>query len=110
MVPNRATHHKYRTVSLHYFRDCNSNMYLEKLFENTTIDWSKIYLLQHLVTIDTTLHSFLNNVFILNKKLYTFEVKNNVLCSFCKTLEETPMHIYYECICYAPICNNCPNL
>ena len=31
-----------------------SNSYVKKLFENTTLDLSKIYLLLHLATIDTT--------------------------------------------------------
>ena len=34
-----------------------SNIYFEKLFENTTLDQSKIYLSPRLVTIDTTLRS-----------------------------------------------------
>ena len=53
-----------------------SNIYFEKLFENTTLDWNKIYLSPRLATIDTTLRSFQykipDNVFFLNKKLYTF--------------------------------------
>ena len=48
-----------------------SNIYFKKLFENTTLDWSKIYLLPRLETIDTTLPLFqykiLNNVLFLNK-------------------------------------------
>ena len=35
-----------------------SNIYFEKLFENTTLDWNKIYLSPRLATIDTTLRSF----------------------------------------------------
>ena len=48
-----------------------SNFYFEKLFENATLDWIKIYLPPLLSTIDTTLRSFqykiLNNVLFLNK-------------------------------------------
>ena len=51
-----------------------SNIYFEKLFENTTLDWNKIYLLPRLATFDTTLRSFqykiLNNVFF-QQKNYT---------------------------------------
>ena len=43
----------------------------KKLLENTTLDWSKTYLLLRLATIDTTFCSFqyktLNNVLFLNK-------------------------------------------
>ena len=72
------------------------------MFENTTLDWNKIYLSPHLATIDTTLCSFqykiLSNIFFLNKKLWTFGITNTALCSFCNTLEETPIHIFFDCI------------
>ena len=77
------------------------NIYFEKLFENTTLDWNKIYLSPRLATIDTTLRSFqykiLNNVLFLNKKQYFFGITNTALCSFCNTLEETPRHIFFDC-------------
>ena len=76
------------------------NIYFEKLFESRTLDWSKIYLLPRLATIDTTLYSFqykiLNNVLFLNKKLYNFEITNTALCSFCKAFEETSIRIFYD--------------
>ena len=60
------------------------NIHFEKLFQNTTLDWNKIYLSPLLATIDTTLRSFqykiLNNVFFLNKKLYTYNYRNNKYC------------------------------
>ena len=72
------------------------------MFENTTLDWSKIYLSPRLATIDTTLRSFqykiLNNALFLNRKLYTFGITNTGLCSFCKTVEETPLHIFFDCV------------
>ena len=84
-----------------------SNIYFEKLFENTTLDWNKIYLSPRLATIDTTLRSFqykvLNNILFLNKKLYSFGITNTALCSFCNTVEETPIHIFFDCVhvkCY----------
>ena len=77
-----------------------SDIYFEKLFENTTFDWSKIYLPPRLATIDTILRSFqykvLNNVLFLNKKLYTFGITNIALCYFCNNLEETPTHIFFD--------------
>ena len=78
-----------------------SNIYFENLFENTTLDWNKIYLPRRLATTDTTLRSCqyktLNNVLFLNKKLYTFGI-TNTLCSFCNTLKETPIHIFFDCV------------
>ena len=75
-----------------------SNIYFEKLFEYATL----IYLSPRLATIDTTLRSFqykiLNNVLFLNKKLYTFGITNTALCSFCNAVEETPIHIFIDCV------------
>ena len=72
------------------------------MFKNATLDWNKIYLSLRLATIDTTLRSFqyniLNNLLFLNKKLYTFGITNTALCSFCNTLEETPIHIFFDCV------------
>ena len=78
-----------------------SNIYFEKLFENTTLDRGKIYLPLPLATIDTNLLSFqykiLNNVIFLNKNLFTFGITNNALFSFYNTLEETPIiHIFFD--------------
>ena len=78
-----------------------SRIYFEKLFENTTLDWNKIYLSRRLATTDTTLRSFqykiFNSVLFFNKKLHTFGITNTALCSFCSTLEETPIHILFDC-------------
>ena len=72
------------------------------MFKNTTLDWNKIYLSPRLATTDTTLHSFqykiLNSLLFLKKKLYTFERTNTALCSFCNAVEETPIHIFFDCI------------
>ena len=72
------------------------------MFKNTTLDWNKIYLSPRLATTDTILHSFqykiLNSLLFLKKKLYTFERTNTALCSFCNAVEETPIHIFFDCI------------
>ena len=79
-----------------------SNIYFEKLFENTILYWIKIYRSPRLLTIDTTFISFqykiLNNVLFLNKKLYTFGITNTALCSFCNSLEETFIRILFDCV------------
>ena len=78
-----------------------SNIYFENLFENTILDWNKIYQSLRLATIDSTLRPFqykiLNNVLFLNKKLYPFGTTNTALCSFCNTLEKT-IHIFFDCV------------
>ena len=48
-----------------------SNIYFEKLFENKSLDWNKIYLLSHLATVDTTLRS--NTKFSIT---YCFSIKD----------------------------------
>ena len=72
------------------------------MFENTTLDWNKIYLSPQLATIDTTLRSFqykiFNNALFLNRKLCAFGITNTALCSFCQTLEETPLHIFFDSV------------
>ena len=66
---------KYSILISSNINKSTSKMYLEKLFENTTLDWSKMYLSLRLAAIDTTLRSFqykiLNNVLLFNKKIYT---------------------------------------
>ena len=84
------------------FNKPTSNIYFKKLFENTTLDWSKTYLLPRLATINTTLRVFqykiLNNILFLNKKIYNLGITNTALCSFCKIFEETLIHFFYYCI------------
>ena len=52
------------------------------------------------VTISACLRSFqykiLNNIFDLNKKLYTFGLSNIHLFSFCKMEEERISHLFYH--------------
>ena len=64
------------------------NIYFEKLFENHTLGWSKIYSVTRLATTDSTFHSFqykiLDNVLFLNKKLYTFGIKTMSFANFAK--------------------------
>ena len=60
------------------------------------------YVSPRLATINATLRSFqykvLNNVFFLNKKLYTFGITNTALCSFYNTLQETSLQIFLDCV------------
>ena len=74
--PDKLSSKKISSVSIaNIVNKPTSNIYFEKLFENTTLDWYKIYLSPHLVIIDTTLRSFqykiLNNVLLNNINLFT---------------------------------------
>ena len=43
-------------------------------------------------------YKLLNNVLYLNKMLFRFGKIDSPLCSFCKMIEETPLHLFYNCI------------
>ena len=80
----------------------SSNVYFEKIFPNMKLDWRKIYILPHITTVNTYLHSFqyriLNNILFLNKKLFVFRKKNTSLCSFCnKEEEKRQLHTFSKC-------------
>ena len=72
------------------------------MFNYLDIDWTAIYILPRLVTHNIYMRSFqykiLNNILYLNKKLHIFGIKSSPLCSFCNLYNETPFHIFYECV------------
>lgn len=78
-----------------------SQIYFEKIFSNKPIKWDKINLPPMKVTCNTYLQCFeyeiLNNVFYLNKKLYTFKTTDSPICSFCKTGNETTLLVFHSC-------------
>ena len=41
----------------------------------------------------------INNVLYLNKKLFHFGIIFQPKCSICELHDETPQHLFYECIC-----------
>ena len=71
----------YSILILNILNKPTSNIYFEKLFESTTVNWSKSYLLPCLTIVDSTLRSFqykiLNNLLFLNKNL--IQNSNNLL-------------------------------
>ena len=85
----------YSILMSNIFNEPASNIYFEILFENITIDWSEIYLLPLLATIDATLRSCqyksLNNVLFLNKILYNFGITKILLFAhFVRLLKKLP--------------------
>ena len=79
-----------------------SQLYFKDLFQNKDIDWKHVYLSPRRVTVDTNLPIFqykiLNNVLYLNEKLFRFKKISCPLCSFCQSKNETPIHLFHECI------------
>ena len=80
----------------------SSQMYHKIIFQNSNLDWKNIYMLPRIVTKDSRLQVFqyklLNNVLYLNKMLFKFGKIDSPLCPFCKMIEETPLHLFYNCI------------
>ena len=80
----------------------SSQMYYKKFFQNSNLDWKTIYMLPRIVTKDSRLQVFqyklLDNVLYLNKMLFRFVKIDSPLCSFCKMIGETPLHLFYNCI------------
>ena len=78
-----------------------SQIYFENLFWEQDLNWKEIYLLPQKLSLDCYVRSFhykvLNNVLYLNKKLFIFEKSSFPLCSFCKNVDETILHLFYEC-------------
>ena len=74
-------------------------IYFNSLYSN--LEWPKIYLLLRICTIDTYTRCFqykiLNNILYLNKRLCCFGLVNSPLCSFCKVIDETILHLFSEC-------------
>ena len=79
----------------------SSQMYYKNIFQNSNLDWKTIYMLPRIVTKDSRLQVFqyklLNNVLYLNKMLFRFGKIDSPLCSFCKMIDETPLHLFYNC-------------
>ena len=71
-----------------------------KMFFKIQIDSKTIYMLPRRVTKDLRLRVFqyklLNSVLYLNKMLFRFEKIDSPLCSFCKMIGETVLHLFYS--------------
>ena len=79
-----------------------AQIYYKNFFQNSNLDWKTIYTLPHIVTKDSRLQVFqyklLNNVLYLNKMLFRFGKIDSLLCPFYKMIDETPPHLFYNCI------------
>jgi len=79
-----SARHKYTTL----FNDCN-------------LDWEAIYLIPHVVTLDTKTKIFqyklLNGIIYTNKSLYKMKLADSPLCSFCNISDESLEHLFCHC-------------
>ena len=76
--------------------------YHEKKFDGYNFNWKLIYKLPRIATYDVKIRIFqyklLNNVLYLNKRLSHFGIISQPKCSICELYDETPQHLFYECI------------
>ena len=80
----------------------SSQKYFENIFPLENINWKNVYILPRFITYNTYSRVFqyklLNNILYLNKKLHLFGKVDSPKCSFCNQVDETPRHIFAECI------------
>ena len=73
-----------------------SYIYFENLFREQDLYWKKIYLFPRKVLLDCYVKSFqykeLNNILY-----FIFGRSSSPLFSFCKNVDETILHLFYEC-------------
>ena len=86
-----------------------SQKYFESLFSALNLDWNLIYTLPRKIINSTKFRAFqyklLNNVLYLNDKLFLFGKSETKLCSFCKTENETVIHLFSVCNCIKSLWN-----
>ena len=70
---------------------------LERVLKLTDIDWTKIYILPRITTIESSLRTFqykiLNNILYLNEWLFKFNMVESPLCSLCNQASESVLHL-----------------
>ena len=76
--------------------------YHEKNFDDYDFNWELIYRIPCITKLETKIcffqYKLLNNVLYLNKKLFQYDIISQSKCSFCELHDETPHHIFYECM------------
>ena len=69
-----------------------SQLYFERVQGFGKVEWEKVYMLQRIVTIESSLRSFqyriLNNILYLNERLFKFNIVDSPLCSLCGAYNE----------------------
>ena len=65
------------------------------------INWKEIYLLPRSSPIESYTRAFqykiINNALFLNKKLFKMGLIDSPTCSFCRLLDESPVHFFCQC-------------
>ena len=86
---------------LNYVKPTCQN-YHKRMFDGYNFTWKLIYKLPRIATYDAKIRIFqyklLNNVPYVNKNLFHFGLILQPKCSICNLYDETPQHLFYECI------------
>ena len=86
---------------LNYVKPTYQN-YHKRMFDGYNLTWKLIYKLPRIATYDAKIRIFqyklLNNVPYVNKNLFHFSLILQPKCSICNLYDETPQHLFYECI------------
>lgn len=73
----------------------------DREFDNIELKWKLIYIIPAKCCNNTKLHWFqyriLHRILATNDFLYKCKIKQNNLCTFCKTLPETIEHLFWYC-------------
>jgi hypothetical protein len=76
---------------------------LQHKYPELAVEWTKIYSLPFVVTIETKLREFqyklLNDIIFTNEKLFRFKMIESPLCNFCKKEVESLEHLLFYCKC-----------
>ena len=74
---------------------------LERVLKLTDIDWTKIYTLPRITTIESSLRTFqykiLNNILYLNERLFKINMVESPLCFLCNQAFESVLHLFCTC-------------
>ena len=86
---------------LNYVKPTCQN-YHNRMFDGYNFTWKLIHKLPRIATYDAKIRIFqyklLNNVPYVNKNLFHFGLILQPKCSICNLYDETPQHLFYECI------------
>ena len=76
--------------------------YHKRKSDGYNFTWKLIYKLPRIATYDAKIrifqYNFLNNIPYINKNLFHFGLILQPKCSICNLYDETPQHLFYECI------------
>ena len=92
-----------KNLSSLYFIPPNRKLYFQQLFNISDDKWNFYLRLSFVVTMETRLQDFqwkvTHNILYTNAMLYRMRppLVNSSLCTFCKLVDETPVHLFIHC-------------